>query len=82
MLLFAIALVVAPTPAVAAPDAPKAPTAEHCPRTAHYYAYRDGKPLQPRKLTELPPANAYSAVYRRIAGCEVPVVVRYGVGRR
>ena len=24
----------------------------------------------------------YKAVYRRINGCEVPVVVRYDVGRR
>jgi hypothetical protein len=39
--------------------------------------------LKPRKLTELPPANVYSAVYRRDAnGCEKPIVVKYGVGRR
>ncbi len=35
------------------------------------------------KLTDLPPANEYIAVYRRDAdGCEDPIVVKYGVGRR
>ena len=32
------------------------------------------------KLTELPPANGYVAVYREVDGCEVPIMVRYGVG--
>lgn len=67
-----------PAPVVKGPLA----TSENCPRTTSYQAYRDGEPLMPHKLTELPPANAYSAVYRRISGCEVPVVVKYGVGRR
>jgi hypothetical protein len=35
------------------------------------------------KLTELPPANAYVAVFRHDSnGCEAPIVVRYGVGGR
>lgn len=34
------------------------------------------------KLTELPPANAYVAVYRQVNGCEAPIVVKYGLGRR
>ena len=58
------------------------PSAAECPETTNYYAYRDGKPLSPRKLTELPPANAYLAVYRHIGHCEAPIVVKYGVGRR
>ena len=49
---------------------------------AHYYAYRDGKPLQPRKLTELPPANAYIAIVRNDGRCEIPVIVRYNMGGR
>jgi hypothetical protein len=53
-----------------------------CPQTTKHYAYRDDKPLTPRKLTELPPANAYSAVYRHIGGCEAPIVVKYGLGHR
>ena len=36
----------------------------------------------PRKLTELPEANAYAAVYRVIDGCEEPVMVRFDVGGR
>ena len=55
-------------------------TRQHCPQTTSIYAYRTDKPLTPRKLTDLPDANAYSAVLRRIGGCEVPIVVRYGVG--
>jgi len=34
------------------------------------------------KLTELPPADGYVAVYRRVNGCEAPIVVKYGIGRR
>ena len=59
------------------------PGGANCPQATNYYAYKDGKPLKPQKLTELPPGNMYSAVYRRDAnGCEKPIVVKYGVGRR
>ena len=57
-------------------------TPTNCPRTTNYYAYRSREPLKPRKLNELPPANAYAAVYRHIGGCEAPIVVEYGVGKR
>ena len=58
------------------------PSGANCPQATNYYAYQDGKPLTPQKLTELPPGNAYIAVYRRDAnGCEKPIVVKYGVGR-
>lgn len=58
-----------------------------CPRTTPYLAdqaglYR-GQPLTPRKLTELPPAIGYMAVYRRIGGCEAPLtMVEYRNSRR
>lgn len=53
-----------------------------CPQTAaQQAAQRDRKPA-PRRLDRLPAANAYSAVYRLVNGCEVPVVVRYDVGKR
>jgi hypothetical protein len=82
MLLFAAALIAAiPAPAIVAPDS-KAPAAKNCPRTTNYYAWQRGKSLRPHKLNELPPANAYSAVYRRIGECEVPIVVKYGIGGR
>ena len=76
MLLFAAAL------AAATPSAATAPQA-HCPRTTSQYAWRQGKPLKPKKLNALPPANAYVAVLRIDSnGCEAPIVVRYGVGGR
>jgi hypothetical protein len=77
LLLLAAALSGA-TPQQASPLA----TASTCPRTAGYYAWQRGKQVAPRKLTELPPANAYYTVYRRIDGCMVPVIVKYGVGGR
>jgi len=74
MLLFAAAL-------IAASPAP-APQA-HCPRTTSQYAWQRGKALKPKKLNELPPANAYVAVLRIDSnGCEAPIVVKYGVGGR
>jgi len=61
---------------------PPAQSAAKCPRTTSVYAFRQGQPLQPRKLGELPDANAYKAVYRTVGGCEVPVLVKYSVSRR
>lgn len=69
-------------PAIAA-DAPNPlrskPSGANCPRTTSYLAdktgiYR-GPGIAPKKLTELPPATAYMAVYRVVAGCEVPMTV-------
>ena len=62
-------------------------TADNCPRTNSHYAGRDsmyrGVPLAPKKLTELPPAVGYMAVYRTVNGCEVPMtIVEYRTGRR
>ena len=34
-----------------------------------------GDPVAPRKLTELPPAESYKAVYRTVNGCEEPMTV-------
>jgi hypothetical protein len=58
------------------------PSSAECPQTTKHYAYRDDNRLSPRKLTELPPANAYSAVYRHIGQCEAPIVVKYRLGYR
>lgn len=75
MLLFAVALAAASASAV--PEAPT--TSKVCHRTTSYLAggsrlYR-GQPLTPRKLTELPPATTYMAVYRHIDGCEAPMTM-------
>jgi len=56
-----------------------------CPKTAAQVAAERVKKGGPKlhKLTELPPANAYIAVFRHDAnGCEAPIVVKYGVGGR
>ena len=62
---------------------PNAAQPATCPATLRYEASRrDKKKPQARKLTELPAADAYFAVYRRIGQCEVPMLVKYGVGGR
>ena len=69
------------SPAVAHDEA-RIGDAPTCPRTTAMHAYDRSKPPTLQRLGDLPPANAYAAVYRLIRGCEVPVVVRYGVGGR
>ena len=74
--LSTLLIAASPTPA---PEAAGAASPANCPRTTSYLAdktglYR-GKPLAPRKLTELPPATAYMAVYRHIGDCEVPLTM-------
>ena len=70
------------SPAVAHDQRGLAATDPNCPRATGMHAYDRSKPPTLQRLGELPPANAYSAVYRLIRGCEVPVVVKYGVGGR
>ena len=86
-----LALVPASAPAVSVQGAPAGdmPTVNpnegqpaSCPATSRYQASRRGSKPQAQKLTELPDADAYAAVYRRIDKCEVPIVVKYGVGGR
>ena len=61
---------------------PQQQPAADCPQTTSHHAFDPKQPLKPRKLAELPPANAYSAVLRHDGKCEVPVVIKYGVGGR
>ncbi len=68
------------------PQKPMA-TEASCPRSTTYLADKGGiyrnQPLAPRKLSELPPATAYMAVYRRIDRCEVPMTMsEYRTHRR
>ena len=66
---------------------PEPAPARQCPGTARYLAeqagnYR-GQPLTPKKLTELPPAITYMAVYRHIGECDDPLtMVEYRNPRR
>ena len=77
----------APLIGATAPTHRSAAPAKECQRTASYLAdqtgaYR-GQPLTPRKLTELPPAITYMAVYRHIGECEDPLtMVEYRNPRR
>ena len=86
VLACAFLLSAAPTAAAAAPRPtfPKAPShaikpfPAQCPSLTGQPAARPGESLKPRKLTELPPANAYHAVLRRGPdGCPDPLLVGY-----
>jgi hypothetical protein len=59
---------------------PNGPASAICPPTSRYEAARRGGRLPPSLLTQLPAADMYSAVYRRVGGCEAPIIVRYDVG--
>jgi hypothetical protein len=59
---------------------PNAGAPANCPPTSRYEAARRGGKLPPRLLNQLPAADMYNAVYRRVGGCEVPIIVRYNVG--
>jgi hypothetical protein len=56
-----------------------ATSASHCQRARAYVAGPNGpdrgQRLAPRKLTQLPPARAYMAVFRQIGGCEAPLTM-------
>jgi hypothetical protein len=56
--------------------------AGNCPPISRYHAVRRGVRPQAKTLGELPAADHYKTAYRRIGGCEVPIVVSYGVGGR
>jgi poly(3-hydroxybutyrate) depolymerase len=59
---------------------PNGPASDSCPPTSRYEAARRGGKLGLKRLNELPAADMYNAVYRRIDGCEAPIIVRYDVG--
>lgn len=71
------------SPAVAVDDDRPFPghaQSKECPRTTGVHAFDRNQRVELRKLGELPPANAYRAVYRLVGGCEVPVIVKYNIG--
>ena len=61
---------------------PKAGEPATCPATSRYEASRPGKTPKAQKLNELPDADVYRAVYRRIGKCEAPIIVKFGVTGR
>ena len=76
----AIALIaIAPLEGLAAAPQPAGRTvvSPSCPDDPAAHLARERKDGQFRKLTDLPPADAYAAVYRRGPdGCMVPVMYR------
>jgi hypothetical protein len=86
MLLFVTLLAaaaVAPAPIGDMPVInPKAGEPATCPATSRYEASRFGKTPRAQKLNELPDADVYRAVYRRIGKCEAPIIVKFGVAGR
>jgi len=61
---------------------PKGGQPAACPATSRYEAAKRGKAPKAQKLGELPDADLYKAVYRKIGGCEAPIVVKFGVSGR
>jgi hypothetical protein len=62
---------------------PNASQPASCPATSRYEAARRSKDKPGvKKLSELPPGDAYFAVYRHIGRCEAPMLVKFGVGDR
>jgi hypothetical protein len=61
---------------------PRADQPANCPATSRYEASRQGKTPRAQKLNELPDADVYRAVYRRIGKCEAPIIVEFGVSGR
>jgi len=58
---------------------PKVSQPTNCPATSRYEASRRGKTPKAQKLNELPDADVYRAVYRKIGKCEAPIIVKFGV---
>ncbi|UUR07383.1 hypothetical protein [Sphingomonas glaciei] len=79
VILAALPLLGAASPAPVRPAAPMPisnPYAdERCPETPMSLARKQGERLGPRKLGDLPPAQTFMAVDRRVAGCAVPMTM-------
>ena len=52
-----------------------------CPPISPHYAMKQGEGSALQKLNELPPAVHYKAAYRRIDGCQVPIIAGYPLGQ-
>ena len=61
---------------------PNADAPEACPPVSRYHAMKEGARLGLKRLDELPDADHYKAAYRKIDGCEAPIVANFGVARR
>ena len=89
MLRFILALAAASLLGAAQPGPPKAATPvsavpmpvtnpyadNNCPETPMSLARKQGERLGPRKLGDLPPAQTFMAVDRRVGGCAAPMTM-------
>ena len=60
---------------------PDANSRANCPPISRFEASRRGGRLGLRHLDELPGADLYKAVYRHVGGCNLPIIVRFNIGR-
>ena len=58
---------------------PKTNQPASCPATSRYEASGKGKMPKAQRLDQLPDADVYRSVYRRIGRCEAPIIVKFGV---
>jgi hypothetical protein len=59
---------------------PNSPSSAQCPPISRYEAMKRGEKLGLKNLGELPGADMYKAVYRKVGGCVAPIIVGYGFG--
>jgi hypothetical protein len=82
-LLLSLAAMIA-SPAQAADTGTFVGPLKNCRTTTHYAgkgSVHRQKPVRPRKLAELPPANLYASVLRvGPDGCESPLIIRHDIG--
>jgi len=59
---------------------PNAPVGKACAPTSRSEAARRGGRLGIQRLNELPAADMYVAVDRRVEGCMAPIITRFDIG--
>ena len=70
-----LSVLILTTPALAEKPAAPADLKATCHPAAPNRARDANKRLMPQKLTQLPPATGYMAVYRKIGGCDAPLTL-------
>ncbi len=59
---------------------PTAGSPASCPPISRYDALLKGGKAIPQRLGDLPAADHYKAVYRRVGDCVVPLISSFGLG--
>lgn len=70
-----------PPPASSMPTIDPGNSSAKCPPISRYEAAKRGGKLKRSLLDELPMADMYKAVYRRVGECVSPVILKYGLGK-